>query len=104
MKKFILAYYGQPNFTSAEEAKEHQALWMRWAEELGDAIVNPGTPAKPGKVVTKDAETDTEADAFNGYTIVQAETLEEAVGIARKCPFVVDGGTMSVHEAVDMQM
>ncbi len=104
MKKFILAYYGQPNFTSAEEAKKHQELWKEWAAELGDAIVNPGTPAKPGKVVTKDSVTDTEAGAFNGYTVVQAESLEQAVEYTQKCPFIVDGGTMSVHEAVEMEM
>lgn len=104
MKKFILVYYGQPQFETAEDAKKHQVAWMNWAKEIGDAIVEMGNPAKPGKMVfgknVSDADGD---DRFMGYTIIQAKNLDEAVEFTKRCPYVADGGTMGVHELGSME-
>jgi len=103
MKKFVLVYFGEPQFTTAEEAKKHQALWMDWAKGLGDAIVEMGNPAKPGKTVTNKSVVDADGkDRFSGYSVIQANSLEEAVKYTQDCPFVVDGGTMGVHEMAGM--
>ena len=82
--------------------KAHQALWMEWAKKLGAAILQPGTPAKPGKYVSASEVRDTPNDAFSGYTLIQAENLDQAVAYTQACPFVKDGGAMSVHEVVSM--
>ncbi len=103
MKTFILVYYGQPEFKSAEEAKRHQGLWMEWAKKLGPAIIQPGNPAKPGKMVSTGEVRNTDQHAFSGFTLIQAESLEEAVAYTQNCPFVTDGGMMSVHETVTMK-
>lgn len=103
MDKFVLLYFGEPEFKTAEEAKAHQAAWMKWAQGLGDAIVEMGNPAKPGKMVSRKGISDADgADRFTGYTIIQAKSLDQAVKYSQSCPFVVDGGTMGVHEMTRM--
>lgn len=103
MNKFVLVYYGEPQFKSAEAAKRHQAAWMEWAKGLGDAVVEMGNPAKPGKTVSKRGVSDADStDRFSGYTIIQAKSLDEAVKYTQKCPFVADGGTIGVHEIMSM--
>jgi hypothetical protein len=105
MNKFVLLYFGEPNFKTAEQAKEHQAAWMKWAKGLGNAIVEMGNPAKPGKMVSKKGVSDADgADRFTGYTIIQAKNLDQAVKYTQSCPFVIDGGTMAVHEMMSMGM
>jgi uncharacterized protein YciI len=103
MKKFILTYYGEPQFKTAEEAKKHQMAWMEWAKSLGDKIVEMGNPAKPGKnVSSKKIINADDENRFSGYSVVQAIDLDEAVALTKRCPFVIDGGTMGVHELVQM--
>jgi len=103
MNRFVLLYFGEPEFKTAEQAKEHQAAWMKWAKGLGDAIVEMGNPAKPGKMVTRKGVSDADgADRFTGYSIVQAKNLDQAVKYTQSCPFVIDGGTMAVHEMTSM--
>ena len=46
---------------------------------------------------------DTHNDAFSGYTLIQAENLDQAVAYTKECPFVKDGGAMSVHEVMNME-
>lgn len=105
MSKFVLLYFGEPNFKTAEQAKEHQAAWMEWAKGLGDAIVEMGSPAKPGKTVSRKTVSDADgAERFTGYTIIQAKSLDQAVKYTQSCPFVIDGGTMGVHELMTMGM
>lgn len=103
MKKFILVYYGQPQFKTADDAKAHQAAWMEWANELGSAMVEMGNPARPGKTVSAQGVSDADGHGrFMGYSIIQARTLDDAVKITKRCPYVADGGTMGVHEIGSM--
>ena len=105
MKKFILIYYGQPQFKTAEDAKKHQAAWIEWAKELGSAMVEMGNPVKPSKMVSAKGLSDADGnDRFMGYSIIQANNLDEAVEFTKRCPDVADGGTMGVHELGSMEM
>ena len=40
--------------------------------------------------------------AMTGHTIIQAESIEEAVAIAKGCPFLETNGTLEVAEIVHM--
>jgi hypothetical protein len=105
MKQFILVYYGQPKHASAEEAKAGYEAWKKWAADLGNKLTVPGAPAKPGKVVTASGVTDADPDTgLSGYTIFEADSMDEAIEVTKKCPHVTDGATMAVHELVEMPM
>lgn len=103
MKKFVLFYYGHPKFSSTEEAEAHKKKWADWVASLGDAIVEMGVPVGATKTVTQTGAKDNKAaEALTGYTVVQAESMEAAVEMTKKCPFVEDGGRMDVAEAMSM--
>lgn len=103
MRKFVLFYYGSPQFASAEEAQAHRKRWEKWAAALGSAIVEKGIPVGATRSVTRSGAQDAKTELpLTGYTVVQAASMEEAVAMTKKCPFVEDGGRMDVAEAMSM--
>src|SRR5215813_12994941 len=101
MAKFVLLYSGgsMPE-TETEQAAVLQA-WTAWYEGLGRAVVDPGNPFTPmAKSITSDG---TVSDgpigtSASGYTIVDAGSLDEAVGMAKECPVLQGGAQISVYE------
>ena len=97
MKKFIMLAVGfeQPD-------KETMDAWMAWFASLGDKVVDPGNPLGAGKEVMKDGtikELGMDMTSTTGYTIINAESLDEAVELAKGCPVVA---SMRVYEAMPM--
>jgi len=84
MKKFLLAHIGFEQPTD-----EIMAAWGKWFEDIAEITVE-NVGLHPGKEVTPGGVKDIAFDAqvTTGYTIIQAESLDEAVKIARDCPFI----------------
>ena len=79
--------------------------WRAWSSGLGDAMVEPGMPFK--QVVTASASGIDRVDdngGFNGVSIVEAATCEEAGAMAKACPHLNLGGDILVCEGLDMEM
>src|SRR5262245_30097321 len=77
------------------------AAFQAWAASLGEAMIDPGSPLGPRKTVTSDGVSDTAADAtLGGYTLIRAESLDDAVDAVKGHPFVGRGGTLQVSQAV----
>ncbi len=85
MKKFMFLYKGfmQP---TAEIGK----AWMDWFEEVGDKMIDGGNPMSAGTEVTKDnvTELDFGLEAFTGYSIINVESKEEAIALAKTNPMI----------------
>ena len=52
--------------------------WMIWAKKCGDKLVEMGAPLMGGQTFTRDGKSQDSNNAVNGYSILQAETMEEA--------------------------
>lgn len=103
MDKYMLAYYGGEQPTSKEEGATHIAKWQEWVRSLGDAVVNPGTPLPQSKLVTLDGVSDdTSSDAMKGFAVVKAESMESALEIAKRDPFLQMKGTIRVSKMMEM--
>ncbi|MBL8019615.1 MAG: hypothetical protein JNM27_08135 [Leptospirales bacterium] len=77
--------------------------WKTWVQELGEKIVNPGTPLPVSRLVTRtEVKDDTNPDSMMGFAVVKAENLEAAVAIAKSDPFLENGGTIRVSEMMEM--
>ena len=87
MAEYIIAYHGGGEMP--EDPEGHRAQFMAWLGGLGDAVVNPGTPLGPSKVVTSEGVSEGGGVNLQGFSIVRADSLEAAVEIARSCPFLV---------------
>jgi hypothetical protein len=104
MKKFMLAYYGEPKFESPAEGAKHMAKWKAWVAGLGDVLVDPGTPLGASKSVSANGVAGrTGAERLLGFSVVKADSLERALELAKGCPFA-EHGTIDVAEVMQMKM
>lgn len=105
MTKFVLIYTGggMPE-TEAEQAKVMQD-WADWYTNLGSAVVDPGNPIGPvSKRIASngDVSNGSTNPMTTGYTILSAESLDDAVKMAKKCPVLEGGAEISVFETFDV--
>ncbi|PIR69739.1 MAG: hypothetical protein COU47_01490 [Candidatus Niyogibacteria bacterium CG10_big_fil_rev_8_21_14_0_10_46_36] len=93
MKKFILLYKGPATDMkdmSEESSKAVMAKWGDWMGKVGSAMVDVGQPmVKQGVSVVDDGSTGTPAE-LNGYTIIQAEDMNDAQALVDGHPFLSD--------------
>ncbi|NPD89036.1 MAG: hypothetical protein HGN29_09930 [Asgard group archaeon] len=103
MPNFIIAYHGGKKFENPEEGAKHKEEWQTWISNLGDAVVNPGNPLRNSKTVSADSVKDShESDLLTGYSIIKADSMDDALEIAIECPFLVIG-TIEVAEIMEMK-
>ncbi|WP_321830713.1 hypothetical protein [Thalassovita sp.] len=103
MPKFMFIYHGGSAPESPEEGAKVMAAWTAWLEGMGSAVVDMGNPAGPSKTVSASGVTDDGgANPVSGYTLVTAADHDAAVGMARGCPILSDGGSVEVAEAMEM--
>ena len=102
MPNYILAYHGGKKPESPEEGAKHMAKWKAWVSELGDAVVNPGTPLGMSKFVSSSGVSDDGGpNSLTGFSVVKADSMDAALEMAKKCPFV-EIGTLEVAEMKEM--
>jgi len=102
MPRYLITYHGGEGMPASEEARRQaMAAFMAWVETTGDAMVDPGAPLGTSATVSGDTQTTTPpSDPIAGYTIVQADDLDAAVGLVRGHPFITRGGSLQVLESV----
>ena len=103
MKNYVYVYYDSSEQTGMP-MEEVTKAWMGWFQELGDKIVDAGNPFnRGGMAVEKSGVTTIENFPATGYTIVKANSMEEAVEMAKTCPLLVSDSTaVRVYEALPM--
>jgi len=88
---------------SPAQMEEMYAKFNAWKEKFQENIVDMGGKLGGGKIVTSEGATDgpfVEAkEVIGGYMIVSAESMEEAVEVARQSPGVsMPGSSVEVRE------
>ncbi len=119
MADFLLLYQGgDPNWmdnVGPEEIQAHMQEWHAWFKELEASgnLRNPGAALAPGGAVLSQKgngiETDTTMsevkELVGGYSVIQAETLDEATSLAKGGPFLRHnpGGNILVRPVFAME-
>ena len=98
MKKFVLLYHGTRDQVPTDEST---AAWGEWFASLGDKVVDAGNPFGQGREVSASNTTELapSADGVTGYTLINAQDIDEAEKIALSHPTVP---TILVYEAMPM--
>ena len=86
MKTFILFYKGPP---TPPDASHEQ--WPDWFRKVGDQLIDRGSPMQNGLTLHKDGSTSDSATNYNGYSIIQAKNLDEALNLLKDNPFLTLG-------------
>lgn len=98
MPLYALLYHGARPVADPDEAASRRAAFGRWLSGLGDAVVTPGVPLTENVRVASDGATSPVGDdRITGYTVLEAEGLDEAVAMARTCPFLEMGELEVAH-------
>ena len=104
MPQYVIVYLGGDQPSSPEEGKKHFAKYQAWLSSLGGSAVSPANPLKDTNTVNSDGTVTTGGTStMSGYTIIEADSMEAALEIAKACPFLDIGGSLEVSELVRMQ-
>jgi hypothetical protein len=99
MANYLLLYHGGGMPEDEEEKKKAMAAWGEWMKQCGDNLVDPGNPCSDARTVSKDGDKDFSGDRVTGYSVIKADSMEDAVKAASMVPLVADGsGTCDVYE------
>ena len=103
MSQYIMTYLGGDQPSSPEEGKQHFSKYMDWLSSLGDSVVSPANPLKNTSTVNSDGTVTTGGTtSMSGFTIIEADSMEAALSIAKACPFLEIGGSLEVSELMQM--
>ena len=103
MAKYLLLYgAGRMPETDEEQAQVMKA-WEAWFTELGPAVADPGNPFTPGakKIAANGSVSDTPSSA-GGYSVVEADSLDQATKLAGGCPVLQGGSDITVFETFEV--
>jgi YCII-related domain len=96
MGKYVYVYKGGSMPETEEEGKAVMEAWMSWLGGLGDSVVDVGNPFGASSAVGGSAS------GLGGYSIINADSLDDAVSKADGCPILAAGGAVEVYETVAM--
>ena len=107
MSKYLLLYRGpatpMEDFTPEQSAEQMKA-WGDWMGRVGSAMVDGGAPFGQRTAVSDDGTSPAPGD-LNGYTIVEADSIDGARALTDGHPFLSEGKgrfTIDVFELVPM--
>jgi hypothetical protein len=100
MARYLLIYHGGGMPESPDEQARVMAAWGAWFQESGGAIADPGNPVGQTRMVASDGSVSTGGGAGHatGYSILEAEGMDAALAIARRCPVLQGGASIEVAE------
>jgi hypothetical protein len=85
-----------------EQAAEQMEAWGKWMAGAGSSLADPGAPLAGGTAVRDDGTTGSPGD-LNGYSIVQADSLSDAVALTKGHPFLAEGKGRFSIEVLELQ-
>ncbi len=113
MKDFLLIFrsdYSAMQDRTAEEAQAMMKHWMDWLEGIatqnklidkGNRLEDSGRIVKSNNIVTNGPYMEIK-ESIGGYSLIKAESYDEAVEFAKGCPALLTGGNVEVREIASM--
>jgi len=103
MPQYCIIYLGGDKPSSPEEGKQQMSKYMDWLSALGNSAISPANPLKDTSTVNSDGSvTSGSKTSMSGFTIIEADSMEAALSIAKSCPFLEIGGSLEVSELIQM--
>jgi hypothetical protein len=100
MAKYLFSYHGGRMADTEEAQQAAMAAWGAWFGELGSAVVDPGNPIARSRTVGEGNG----ANPVTGYSLVEADSLDDAAAKAQSCPVLANGGSVEIGEAIEIAM
>lgn len=98
MANFLLTFHGGSMPETKEEQDQVMKAWTDWFGKLGDALVDGGNPVSQSKAISPDGSVMDATHGPTGYSIIKANDVDGAVGLAKGCPVLAGGASVVVSE------
>jgi hypothetical protein len=95
MAKFLYLYHGGGAPSSPQEGQDVMQAWMAYFVRLGEKIVDGGAPLAPSRAVAG-----APSSGCTGYSVIEAESLDEAERLTQGHPHLMSGGSIEICEAL----
>jgi len=104
MAKYVFAFHGGGAPSSPEEGEKVMAAWGAWMASLGENLVDPGAPVGASTTLSRAGATEGGgANPLSGYTVVQADSMEQAMEFGKTCPMLdAPDGSIEIAEVMEM--
>lgn len=114
MKDYLLVYRTDYNIIPDRTPEEMAAMSKRWMDWIGsiaaqNKLTDRGNRLHASGKVVKNDSTVTNGpyaeikESIGGYSIIRANSYEEAIELAKGCPIFTQGGNVEVREISPMQ-
>jgi hypothetical protein len=113
MKDFLLIFradYEKMTKRTEEESKAMTKKWMDWVGGIaaqnklidrGNRLFNTGKVLKNGNVITNGPYSDIK-ESIGGYTMIKADSYDDATELAKSCPIFFVDGNVEIREVSPM--
>jgi len=105
MADYVLLYTGGRMPETDEERDAVMKAWDSWLHELDGDLKDAGNPFSPNaKTIASDgAVSDGNGGiAGSGYSILKADSIDDAVAKTKGCPVLQGGGGVTVFETFEV--
>jgi len=114
MKEFLLVFRNEKNESGQQPTSEQmQAVlnhWKQWITDIAkqgryggtNRLLSEGKTIKPGRVISDGPHMEVK-EMIGGYLIVKANSLDEAVELAKDCPNLTYGGNVEVRSVINIE-
>ncbi|MEM7326902.1 MAG: YciI family protein [Actinomycetota bacterium] len=105
MTNYVFTYHGGAGMPETQEEQDKlMAAWGAWFEQMGDKVVDGGNPFTIHRTVAADGSVSDGGPAaeLGGYSVITADSFDDAVTIAKGCPVLEGGGQVQVSETIEM--
>lgn len=114
MKEFMMIFRNEKKsgneMPSAEQMQEVMKHWQNWIGGIAaqgkysgtNRLYPEGKTIKPGNIITDGPYAEVK-EMVGGYLIVKANTLEDAVEMAKSCPNLIYGGNVEVRSVMSIE-
>ncbi len=103
MPKYLFVYHGGGMPDTPEDQQKAMEAWGAWYGQMGSKVVDGGNPVGPSTTVHSDGgvTSDGGPNPVSGYGVFEADTVEDAIEMAKGCPVLTSGGSVELAETFD---
>jgi hypothetical protein len=103
MAKYLLLYGGGRMPETDQERADVMKAWDAWFTKLGPAVADQGNPFTPSvKKIASSGSVSDAKPAASGYSILEADSLDQATTLAKGCPVLHGGADITVFETFEV--
>jgi len=103
MAKFIISYLGGEHPDSSEAVDVHMTQYKAWLQQFGSRLISPSNPFKKTHTISSDGNVLRGSETgMSGFTIIEADDINQAIIDAQACPFLAIDGTLEVSQLIDI--